>query len=218
MKLTLFGAAGRTGRHLLEQALGAGHQVTVLVRSPEKITTESPKLKIIQGDARDPEKVSQAIEGADAVLATLGPVRGGPMDVMTTSTENIVSAMKAHNVKRIVFTTGAGVPAPEDRPNFMSKLMGFLVRTLSRAVYEDSLQGARKIMESGLDWTIARAPMLKDGPYNGSYQVGYVGVNMNRNLARGNFAHFVLNQVNDRSYLHKMPAVSDVSLGGVFLK
>jgi putative NADH-flavin reductase len=32
MKLTLFGATSRSGQHLLQQALEAGHQVTTLVR------------------------------------------------------------------------------------------------------------------------------------------------------------------------------------------
>jgi putative NADH-flavin reductase len=210
MKLTIFGATGRTGKYLLEQALEAGYEVTVLVRSAEKITAESPNLTIIQGDARDAEKVDRAIRRAEAVLVTLGPVRGGPMDVMAKAAANIVSSMKAHNVKRVVFTTGAGVPAPEDQPNLMNKLMGFLVKTLSRQVYQDSLRGVQIIQDSGLDWTIARGPMLRDAPYNGSYQVGYVGVNMSGTLSRGNFAHFVLEQVDDLSYLHKIPAISDI--------
>ncbi len=38
MKLLVLGASGRTGRLVVEQALAAGHTVTALVRSPEKLT------------------------------------------------------------------------------------------------------------------------------------------------------------------------------------
>lgn len=209
MRIALFGATGRTGRYVLEKALQAGHAVTALARKPDGIGISNPNLAVVAGDARDPEAVSLAIAGADAVISTLGPVRGGPMDVMTHAAENIVAAMKQHGVRRLVFTTGAGVPAPQDRPTFMSRFMGFLVRTLSREVYEDSLQGAEIVKNSGLDWTIIRGPMLKDGPFDGNYRLGYVGDGMNRILSRGNFADCVLQQLKDETYLRKIPAVSD---------
>lgn len=37
MKITVFGATGRTGLHLVDQALARGHAVTVFVRSPAKL-------------------------------------------------------------------------------------------------------------------------------------------------------------------------------------
>lgn len=209
MNITLFGATGRTGTYVMNQALEAGHAVTVLVRSPEKLSFSHPNLTVLQGDARNAGAVSRAIAGAEAVISTLGPVRGGPTDVMTRAAENIVAAMNQHGVKRLIFTTGAGVPAPQDQPTFMSRFMGFLVRTLSREVFEDSLRGAETIRKSGLDWTIVRGPMLKDASFDGEYQLGYVGDGMNRTLARGNFADCILNQLEDETYLHKIPAVSD---------
>ena len=209
MRITLFGATGRTGEYVLKQALDAGHAVTALVRTPGKLDAASPNLTLVEGDARDAGAVSKAIAGAGAVISTLGPARGGPMDVMTRAAENIVAGMEQHGVKRLIFTTGAGVPAPQDKPTFMSRFMGFLVRTLSRKVYEDSLQGAEIVKQSGLDWTIVRGPMLKDAPFDGDYQLGYVGDGMNRTLARGNFADCVLGQLEDETYLHKIPAASD---------
>lgn len=209
MRITLFGATGRTGKYVLKQALEAGHKVTALVRTPGKLDAANPNLTLFEGDARDAGAVSKAIAGAGAVISTLGPVRGGPTDVMMRAAENIVAGMKQHGVKRLIFTTGAGVPAPQDKPTFMSRFMGALVRTLSREVYEDSLQGVEIVKQSGLDWTIVRGPMLKDAPFDGDYQLGYVGDGMNRTLSRGNFADCVLNQLEDDAYLHKIPAVSD---------
>lgn len=209
MKLAIFGATGRTGKYLLSQALAEGHAVTALVRIPERINETHPQLKLLQGDVRDEGAVSSAVAGAEAVLSTLAPGRGGPTDVMARGAENIVSAMQQHGVRRLVFTAGAGVPAPQDRPNLISKVMGFLVRTLSRQVYEDVMRSVEVVQNSGLDWTIARGPMLVDAPHNGRYQVGFVGNGMNPRLSRGNFADFVLKQAQDDTYLHQLPAVSD---------
>ncbi len=60
MNLTLFGATGKTGRHLLEQALAQGRTVTVLARSPAKLAQRHDRLIVIQGDIREAAKVAQA--------------------------------------------------------------------------------------------------------------------------------------------------------------
>lgn len=46
MKLAILGATGRTGVHLVEQALEEGHEVVAIVRTPSKVTTEHENLKV----------------------------------------------------------------------------------------------------------------------------------------------------------------------------
>ena len=50
MKLTVFGASGRTGRHVVEQALGGGHEVTAFVRSASKLSLTDDRLTVVEGD------------------------------------------------------------------------------------------------------------------------------------------------------------------------
>ena len=40
-RLIIFGATGSLGSHVLRQALAAGHQVTVLVRTPSRLPLEA---------------------------------------------------------------------------------------------------------------------------------------------------------------------------------
>ena len=72
MNLVVLGATGGTGRLVVEQALAAGHTVTALVRSPEKLTLSNPSLRVIAGQATDPSAVSRAFDGADAVISVAG--------------------------------------------------------------------------------------------------------------------------------------------------
>jgi putative NADH-flavin reductase len=67
MKLSVLGAAGATGIPLVEQALAAGHRVTALVRSGQKLTITNPNLHVVEGDATDRAAVSEAMNGGDAV-------------------------------------------------------------------------------------------------------------------------------------------------------
>ncbi|MDQ6660716.1 MAG: NAD(P)H-binding protein, partial [Chloroflexota bacterium] len=69
MKLTIFGATGRTGLQLVQQALEAGHGVVALVRTPAKMPIQHERLTLMQGDAMNPADVEKAVQGADAVLS-----------------------------------------------------------------------------------------------------------------------------------------------------
>jgi putative NADH-flavin reductase len=71
MKLTIFGASGRTGTRLTEQALAAGHDVVAVMRNPAKLTLRHERLRIAHGDLTDAAAVEDAVRGADAVLAAL---------------------------------------------------------------------------------------------------------------------------------------------------
>ena len=53
MKIALFGATGRTGRYILDQALADGHRVTVLARNPSKLPPGKYSLTIQLGDVLD---------------------------------------------------------------------------------------------------------------------------------------------------------------------
>jgi putative NADH-flavin reductase len=210
MRVTVFGATGRTGKHVVEQALAAGHEVVAFARTPSKLGMQHERLRVVQGDIHDAAKVATAIAGSDAVIAALSPSRADKVkDIVSTGARNIVAGMKQHGVRRLIFSTGAGVPAPQDQPTLFGKVMGVLLKTISGDVLADSLQGVQTVRESGLDWTIARAPMLTDGPKTGKVWTGYVGKEMGRTLARANFAGFMVRQLSENGYLRQMPALSD---------
>jgi putative NADH-flavin reductase len=74
MKIALFGATGAVGGYFLEKALAAGHDVTALVRSPEKLSGH-PGLKLVKGDIADRAAVQSIIDQADVVVSCLGNVK-----------------------------------------------------------------------------------------------------------------------------------------------
>ena len=209
MKLSIFGATGKTGQHLVRKALERGHEVIALVRTPSKMSIQHQDLTLVQGDVRSAEVVSFVIKEADGVINAIGPTPNSPGDLMEKAAENIVSGMQKHAVERLIWSTGAGVEAPQDEPTFMHKAIGFLLKLVSKDVLENSLRGAEIIRNSDLKWTIARAPMLTDEPGNGNYYVGYVSSEMGRALSRENFADFMLDLFEGDDWIGEMPAASD---------
>ena len=79
MELTVFGVTGGTGRHLMSEALEAGHEVRAFARSRAKVERawlDDDRVTVVEGDVLDPDAVERAIEGADAVLSALGHAEG----------------------------------------------------------------------------------------------------------------------------------------------
>lgn len=209
MKLAIFGATGRTGTPLVQQALAAGHEVIALVRTPSKLSIQHDKLTVIQGDAMNAVDIEKAVQGADAVLSVLGQSKDSPKDTQTVATKNIIAAMEKYGVKRLVSLTGAGVDAPEDRPKLSNHLIKFALKTLSGHVLQDGENHAALIRNSDLDWVLVRGPMLNEGPHTGAYRVGWVGVNTGARISRADVADFILKQASDTTYLRKAPMISD---------
>jgi putative NADH-flavin reductase len=209
MKLTIFGATGRTGQHLLQQALEAGHEVTALVRSPAKLTIQDDRLAVVQGDISNAAQVDEAVAGSEAVISVLGPASNKPEFTVSRGTEHIIAAMEKHGLRRLVLSAGAGVLDPNDEPKLFDKVIGFMVRTFSANVYEDMVRTVTAVRNSDLDWTIVRVPMLTDGPPQGGIKVAYVGKGIGPRITRADMAAFMLQQLHDDSYLQQAPAISN---------
>jgi uncharacterized protein YbjT (DUF2867 family) len=117
MNLTVLGAAGATGTQLVEHALAAGHQVTALARSGQKVTIPNPNLHVVEGDATDRAVVSQAVKGNDAVISVLGA--RGP--VIAEASRAIMAAAKQGGPDRIVMLSSFAVARERLTP--ISKLV-----------------------------------------------------------------------------------------------
>lgn len=209
MKLTIFGATGRTGHYLLEQAVAAGHDVTVLVRNPAKLSLQNARLKVIQGNLTDALQVAQAVSGAEAVISALGPAGNAPVFEISQGTTNIIAAMRQHGVRRLVISAGAGVGDPNDTPKVFNRAMNVLLKLAAGNVYEDMRRTVELVRASGLDWTVVRVPMLTEDAATGAVKVGYVGQGMGARITRTDMAEFMLKQAADKTYVCQAPAISN---------
>jgi uncharacterized protein YbjT (DUF2867 family) len=162
MNLLVLGATGRTGRLVVEQALAAGHAVTALVRSPEKLTMRNSNLRVVTGEATDPLAVSRALQGADAVISTLG----GNGSVIADSTQAIVKAARPAGVSRVVVLSSWLVE--RDRMDAVTRL---LTGIAMGPVIRDHTAGEQALRRSDLEWTIVYPSMLTDGPADGSVAI-----------------------------------------------
>jgi putative NADH-flavin reductase len=208
MKLAIFGAAGRTGLQLVEQALEQGHHVTAFARRPPN-APQHERLSWRAGDVLDVEAVRAATMGQDAVLCAIGTSSNVPgTRVLSDGTANIVAGMRAAGVRRLVLETTMGIgDSHAQAPIFFFYV---LVPLVLRHVFVDKGRQEDVVRASGLDWVIVRAARLTNGPRTGRYRVG-TQLTVSRftaHVSRADVADFMLKQVNDPSWVGQAPSIS----------
>lgn len=208
MNIAVFGGTGRTGRHVVEQALAAGHSITALARTPAKLPKHE-RLVVIGGDVQDPSAVEKTVAGSEAVISVLGPTSNEPTFEVSKGMRHILAAMQKHGVRRLIISAGAGVGDPNDTPKLSNNAINLLLKLLARNVYEDMKGAVDVVRASEHDWTIVRVPRLIDGPKTGLIKVGYVGNGMGMQINRADMAGFMLDQLQNGAYIRKAPAISN---------
>ena len=208
MKFAVFGATGRTGRPLVEQALAQDHEVVALARTPAKLGLDHPALSVVPGDVLDPDPVGRVVAGADAVLLTLGPTKGGPPDLMARAADTVVAAMQNHDVRRVVTETGAGVAMPGDPDGLGPSFMRGVMRLVAGGLLRDSEAHVAALRDSGLDWTAVRAPRLTTGPRTGDYRTGLFAMGPGHSVARADVADFMLRLAVSGEHVGEAPMIT----------
>jgi putative NADH-flavin reductase len=204
MRLTIFAATGGVGRQVLEQAVAAGHDVTAVVRNPAKVAAD---VRIVRADLADPDPdvLASAVKGADAVLSGLGPHSRAEAGIAARGTRDIVAAMKAADVRRIVVVSAAPVGTvpslgrprpPKHDPGdgfVMRHLLGPISKVALGPVFADLAEMEDVLRDSGLDWTSVRPPRLTGKPPTGAYRTA-AGQNLRGGtvVSRADVAAFML--------------------------
>lgn len=209
MKITLFGATGKTGDYLIREGLQRGFEITVFARSNSPF--ENPGVRVVRGDLTDQGLLREAICGSDAVLSALGPAKmphpnGQPI---TEATKAIMSAMKLEGVERfIAISTGTAVD-PGDGLDLKIWLPAQLIRLVMRNVYNDIVGLASVVRRSELNWTLVRVALLKSLPATNRLNIGLYGhVKHSMKISREDVAIFMFDQISGREYSMKAPGIS----------
>lgn len=206
LQISVIGSTGTVGREIVAQALGQGHTVTAFARTPSKLEIERPNLRIVQGDVLDPEAVTEAVHGQDAVLVTLGG--GFSKTLRSEGTQNVVRAMQATGIRRLICQTTLGAGDSWGNLNFWWKRIMFGL--LIRGAFDDHNRQEDIVRTSGLDWTLVRPAAFTDGEHTGRYRHGFGPTDRTTTLeiSRKDVADFMLRQLASNEYLHEAPGQS----------
>ncbi len=161
MIVTIFGANGRVGRQVVKLALKQGHSVRAFVHSTNPFL-KHPRLQVIKGDIYNAHQVETAIAGSDAVLSTLGSWGTPRKDILAKGMQNIIPAMLAHKVDRLVSLTGHIAKDPTDTLPLIVRISRMIMALFVGKILKDGDRHISDLRGSSLNWTVLRSPVMTE--------------------------------------------------------
>ncbi|XP_038642162.1 flavin reductase (NADPH) [Scyliorhinus canicula] len=198
VKVAIFGSTGMTGLATLPQAIAAGYEVTVLVRDPARLPAECKGVKVIVGDVLNKEDVQKAVKGQDGVIVILGTRNElSPTSMMSEGTQNIVEAMKAHHVRKVVACMSTFLLW--DEAKIPPRLLDLT---------KDHQRMYEVLKKSELDYVAVFPPHIADEhPLTGNYAVA-VNERGGRVISKHDLGHFFLKCLTTSEYDGKFVCLS----------
>ena len=213
MKISLFGATGRTGSQIIDQGLALGHEITAFARTPSKITTQHERLRVIPGTLGDTAAVEEAVAGQEVVISALGS-SGLSLTKRTTlytqSGDALLPALQRQGIQRfLVITAGLAQRGKLEGAQFF---VNHLFKPLFwRTLYVDMAELEEQVRQSNLNWTIVRPARLTNGPLTRMYRLAKAPATLERNrtVSRADLAHFILRESVENQFMKSTVYIAD---------
>src|SRR5215472_11215911 len=210
MQLTVFGASGGVGAHVVALAAQRGHRVRAIYRATPQPPPPQRAEVLLAPDIFDPAVAARAIRDADVVVTAIGPnfaTRHNPRTAMTSPPDlhqrlarTLIAAMKESAAPARLITVSTASMGPADNTMGIGpRLLFRFFRTVAVPnlghVGQDLRAMEDELAASGLDWYALRPVKLTDGPLTGHVQASdRVTV---KSISRADVAWYILNLAED---------------------
>lgn len=214
MRILILGANGRSGRLVTNEALKRGHTVTALIRQPASIDA-ADGLTIVQGTPLNDADVGKAFtadrkDPVQAVIVTLNAPRESdspfakpvvPPDFLRNCVRNAITAMKQHDVRKLVVMSAFGIGTSFQQLPWLMKLV-FRYTNMKFQMEDHEAVDAEVREQDGIDWTLVRPAMLKEGGAAPVKELGEVGkgAGLTSGITRATVAGFLVTAAKQDTY------------------
>ncbi|MEJ5146563.1 NAD(P)-dependent oxidoreductase [Sphingobacterium sp. MYb388] len=168
MKVAIIGASGFIGSVILNEALSRGHDITAIVRNPEKVTVSDPRLNVKKGDVIKEEELVSLLKGNEAVISAYS---ANDSSTYVKAITAIINATKKAGITRLLAVSGAGSlevkPGVQllDTPEFPAEWKDGATAT------RDAFDVIKQVTD--LDWSVlSPAMVIEPGPRTGVFRLG----------------------------------------------
>ena len=208
MKIAIIGASRGIGYQLLKLAVEEGHEVTALLRNPDKLQIAYDNLHVIKGDILDPASVAAVTDDQGGICVCIGiPPSMKSVEVFSKGIENVLASINDNPEQKLIVITGIGAGESKGHGGFLyDRVFNPL---LLKEIYRDKDREEALIKESRANWLIVRPGFLTNGPRTGKYRVidNLTGVTAGK-ISRADVADFMLKQLMEPTHFGKTPLLT----------
>lgn len=202
--ICIFGASGKTGSVLVQQAVKLGLEVVAFNRSETSVNDFPAGVRFVTGSMLERSDVDSALSGVEAVICAFGPRATNPQVFCAQATQTIIAAMKAHGIHRLLCITGAMIGEYPRRRSFFMRWMKQAFEKQQPEVARDREEQERLVATSDLAWTILKPPRLTDGEARSRYRTGpELGIGAFSQISRADLSSFILSQIDSEQYVQQ---------------
>jgi putative NADH-flavin reductase len=215
LNILVYGATGRVGSHVVDEALRRGHHVTAVSRDPSRIKLQHPNLKAVQGDLLDSASIAQLAVNQDVIIVSVRGIVGKSMTpenaLQRIAVENVVNVLRTmgKSAPRLIHVGGAGslivkpgvLYADELRKSSVPKWLEVEVQGQILA-----LEYLRTVTD--VKWSYATpAKKFTDGKRTGKFRIGGDQLmeddNGKSTISRADFAVALIDEAEKAQYINK---------------
>jgi len=228
MNITVFGASGGIGTHVVDLAIQRGHTIRAVYRAAPQVPPAGQAEILVSPDIFDPGFAGQAIRGADVVVTALGPnfaKRHNPRTTMISPSDlhrqlarTLIAAMKDLAAPARVISVSTGSMGPGDAamgagPRLLFGFFRTVVTPNLGRVGRDLQAMENELAATGLDWYALRPVKLTDGPLTGHVRASARFAM--KTISRADVAWYILSLAEDpRPGQLRTPILTSAPRGG----
>ncbi|SFC23171.1 NAD(P)-dependent oxidoreductase [Spirosoma endophyticum] len=193
--ILIFGATGLLGRHLVKASLKAGHTVSVYIRQADY---SEPTVTVIQGELSDEQKISDAVQGADIIISSVGNRDyADPTKVVAPLAKQLAKAVRES--QRLILISGSGLTL-HNHNTLRRDLPG--QPAFLKHQREDHWEAYTHVAPLDIDYLFVCPTMIVDGEADGAYlaQEIYFPASTQKQITAGNVARFVVDELRQNRY------------------
>ena len=180
LRILVYGASGKVGVHIVNEALNRGHLVTAVSRDPTRNTQVHDNRLAVQGDILDPERVASLVVNQDVVIVSVRGIVGKSKDpndaIQRIAPEIVVNVLRdsGDDAPRLIHVGGAGSLVVKPGVLYADKLPKFLLPKkleLEIAGQVLALEYLRTVSDAR--WSYATpAKNFTNGKRTGNFRIG----------------------------------------------
>jgi len=180
LRILVYGATGKIGTHVVNEALQRGHYVTAVSRDPSRIVQQHESLSAVAGDLLDLQSIELLVEDKDVIIVSvrgmIGKDKKPESALQYIAIGNIVGQLRGigDGAARLIHVGGSGSLVVEPGVLYADKIPRvFLPKSL-----ELEIQGQILTLEflrtvSDIDWSYATpAKNFTNGERTGEFRIG----------------------------------------------